>query len=97
KVQLSGRAWSGQGRLEKVEIGIDGIWKEASLGKELGKYAWRQWFLNGTLNLENTSFGHVHLTKMEITSRMNLNGMNRDSGTTCSTQFGFMLMMVNFR
>jgi len=44
KVQLSGRAWSGQGRLEKVEIGIDGIWKEASLGKELGRYAWRQWF-----------------------------------------------------
>ena len=46
-VTLSGRAWSGRGAVvEKVEVGIDGIWKEARLGQKLGPYAWRQWFFD---------------------------------------------------
>ena len=45
-IPLTGRAWSGNGKIEKVEVGIDGVWKPAQLGKDLGTYAWRQWFFD---------------------------------------------------
>ncbi len=43
RVTLAGRAWSGQGRVTRVEVGIDGAWSEATLGPALGDYAWRGW------------------------------------------------------
>ena len=42
-VALIGRAWSGQGAIERVEVGIDGTWHEATLGQSVGDYAWRGW------------------------------------------------------
>ena len=46
-VTLTGRAWSGSGAVvEKVEVGIDGAWKTARVGQNLGPYAWRQWFID---------------------------------------------------
>ncbi len=42
-VTLSGRAWSGHGPVERVEVGIDGTWAEARLGKPVGAFAWRDW------------------------------------------------------
>ncbi len=43
RTRLIGRAWSGQGRIEKVEVGIDGAWQEAVLGPSVGDFAWRSW------------------------------------------------------
>jgi DMSO/TMAO reductase YedYZ molybdopterin-dependent catalytic subunit len=43
RVTLIGRAWSGQGRIERVEVGLDGAWHEATLGAPLGDYAWQAW------------------------------------------------------
>jgi DMSO/TMAO reductase YedYZ molybdopterin-dependent catalytic subunit len=43
--RLRGRAWSGWGPIEKVEVSTDGgaTWEQAALGEELGPHAWRGW------------------------------------------------------
>lgn len=40
---LSGRAWSGEGAIEAVEVGGDGDWAEAELGEPVAGFAWRDW------------------------------------------------------
>jgi DMSO/TMAO reductase YedYZ molybdopterin-dependent catalytic subunit len=44
-VRLEGRAWSGWGAIERVEVGIDGAWSEAELGDPPGPAAWVPWWL----------------------------------------------------
>lgn len=43
RVLLEGRAWSGWGPVERVEVSTDGgaSWTDAELGPESGRYAWR--------------------------------------------------------
>ena len=43
--QVRGYAWSGRGDLARVELSIDGgrSWRDATLGEEITRYAWRQW------------------------------------------------------
>src|SRR5207248_4723491 len=43
EVELRGRAWSGGGAIARVEVGVDGAWKDATLGEQLGRFAWRAW------------------------------------------------------
>jgi hypothetical protein len=43
RVPLRGRAWSGQGRVERVEVGVDGTWADAQLDPPGGDFAWRGW------------------------------------------------------
>lgn len=42
---ISGIAWDGGAGIERVEWSVDGgaNWREATLGRDLGRYAWRQW------------------------------------------------------
>jgi DMSO/TMAO reductase YedYZ molybdopterin-dependent catalytic subunit len=42
---LTGRAWSGWARIERVEVSVDGgaAWADAELGPPLGRWAWRGW------------------------------------------------------
>jgi DMSO/TMAO reductase YedYZ molybdopterin-dependent catalytic subunit len=42
---LEGRAWSGWGPIERVEVSVDGgrSWGEASLGGPLSEFAWHGW------------------------------------------------------
>jgi sulfane dehydrogenase subunit SoxC len=40
---LCGRAWSGNGVVERVEVGIDGSWADAVLADPVGEHAWRGW------------------------------------------------------
>jgi DMSO/TMAO reductase YedYZ molybdopterin-dependent catalytic subunit len=44
-VELEGRAWSGRGAIDRVEVSVDGgvSWADASLGDAPGPYAWRAW------------------------------------------------------
>ena len=44
-ISVEGKAWSGFGRITKVEVNLGDGWKRASLVKndELGKYAWTAW------------------------------------------------------
>ena len=42
-IRLTGRAWSGEAPVTRVEVGIDGAWIEAVLGDPLGPFAWRPW------------------------------------------------------
>jgi sulfane dehydrogenase subunit SoxC len=44
-VMLRGRAWSGEGTVERVEVGIDGTWVTAHLEHLQGPFAWREWTL----------------------------------------------------
>ncbi len=45
-VDVQGIAWDGGSGVRSVEVSLDGgaNWREARLGPELGRYAWRQWF-----------------------------------------------------
>jgi sulfane dehydrogenase subunit SoxC len=42
---LRGRAWSGWGPIERVEVSADGgsTWRSAELGDAVGPHAWRSW------------------------------------------------------
>jgi DMSO/TMAO reductase YedYZ molybdopterin-dependent catalytic subunit len=40
---LSGRAWGGFAPIVRVEVGLDGMWADATLGPSIGDYAWRSW------------------------------------------------------
>ena len=42
---LEGRAWSGRGRIVRVEVSTDGgnSWKDAELGGDGGEFAWQSW------------------------------------------------------
>jgi hypothetical protein len=44
-VTLEGRAWSGGGPIERVEVSTDGgaSWQDAELRPALGEHAWRGW------------------------------------------------------
>jgi DMSO/TMAO reductase YedYZ molybdopterin-dependent catalytic subunit len=42
-VVLEGRAWSGHGPVERVEVGVDGAWSDAALSAPVGEFAWRRW------------------------------------------------------
>jgi DMSO/TMAO reductase YedYZ molybdopterin-dependent catalytic subunit len=42
-VRLAGRAWSGNGPIERVEVGVDETWADADLDRPVGDYAWRGW------------------------------------------------------
>ena len=43
-VQLAGKAWDAGAGIQAVEVSIDGqkSWKPATLGKDVGRYAWRE-------------------------------------------------------
>jgi sulfane dehydrogenase subunit SoxC len=43
RIVLSGRAWSGHGPVERVEVAVDGDWADATLGPAVGEFAWRSW------------------------------------------------------
>lgn len=45
RCKLEGRAWSGFGPIERVEVSVDGgsTWDDAELGEPLGERAWRGW------------------------------------------------------
>ncbi|MGX9900983.1 sulfite oxidase [Arthrobacter sp. SA17] len=44
-VLLQGRAWSGEGAVKRVEVGIDGKWTDAQLKPPAGPFAWCSWSL----------------------------------------------------
>ena len=47
RVELSGQAWDGGAGIRAVEVSVDGggVWREATLGKNLGRFAWREFHL----------------------------------------------------
>lgn len=42
-VRVFGRAWCGIAPVTRVEFGVDGDWRPADLGPEIGAFAWRSW------------------------------------------------------
>jgi len=42
-IELRGRAWSGAAPIARVEVGIDGVWTDATVGEAMGPYAWCPW------------------------------------------------------
>lgn len=43
EVTIRGRAWSGAGPIDRVEIAVDGTWHVADLDEAAGPFAWRGW------------------------------------------------------
>jgi DMSO/TMAO reductase YedYZ molybdopterin-dependent catalytic subunit len=45
--QLAGKAWDGGSGIAVVEVSVDGrqSWREATLGRDLGRFAWREFHL----------------------------------------------------
>lgn len=46
RVRITGRAWSGHGPLERVEVAVDGTWADATIERALGEFAWRGWWFD---------------------------------------------------
>ena len=44
QAELTGKAWDGGSGIERVEVSADGrrTWREARLGRDLGRFAWRE-------------------------------------------------------
>jgi sulfane dehydrogenase subunit SoxC len=42
-VTIAGRAWSGAGRVQTVQFGVDGLWREARLEAPEHPHAWQAW------------------------------------------------------
>jgi DMSO/TMAO reductase YedYZ molybdopterin-dependent catalytic subunit len=42
-IELRGRAWSGLAPIERVEVGVDGTWHDATLQEARGRFVWRGW------------------------------------------------------
>lgn len=40
---IEGRAWSGWAEIERVELAVDGEWRDAELDPPDGRWAWRGW------------------------------------------------------
>ena len=45
RAEVMGIAWDGGSGIRRVEVSLDGgaRWREAKLGRDLGRYSWRQW------------------------------------------------------
>jgi hypothetical protein len=54
---LAGKAWDNGAGIEGVEVSTDGrvSWRDAALGKDLGRYAWREF----RMPLDTSSVGAV--------------------------------------
>ena len=42
-VRLRGRAWCGTAAVARVEVAVDGVWRDAALDAPIGPWAWRGW------------------------------------------------------
>jgi DMSO/TMAO reductase YedYZ molybdopterin-dependent catalytic subunit len=42
-IRVSGRAWSGNAPIVRVEFGVDGAWQDAALAEQASPFAWRGW------------------------------------------------------
>jgi len=47
RVELAGKAWDSGAGIEAVQVSVDGrqSWREATLGRDLGRFAWREFHL----------------------------------------------------
>jgi DMSO/TMAO reductase YedYZ molybdopterin-dependent catalytic subunit len=43
RTTIQGRAWSGWAEIERVELTVDGEWRDAELDPPAGRWAWRGW------------------------------------------------------
>jgi len=43
RVEIIGRAWSGDAPIARVEFAVDGAWRDARLDAPAGEHAWRGW------------------------------------------------------
>ena len=42
-IPVSGRAWSGAGRIDRVELAVDGVWRDAVVERRQFEHAWQAW------------------------------------------------------
>jgi DMSO/TMAO reductase YedYZ molybdopterin-dependent catalytic subunit len=43
RVDILGRAWSGEAPVARVELGVDGAWRDAQLEAAPSRHAWQRW------------------------------------------------------
>lgn len=81
-VPITGRAWCGTAPVTRVEVGVDGEWREAVLGGAPGPWAWRQW----SFDWEASRGDHVVMCRatdsdgntQPVEQPWNLNGMGNN-------------------
>ena len=75
-IPLKGFAWSGESRIEKVEVSTDSgyTWKAASLSESNSRYLWSQWHFDW----DNPSKGHQTIVCRAIDSVGNLQPMQSE-------------------
>jgi sulfane dehydrogenase subunit SoxC len=92
-VVLEGRAWSGWGPIERVEVSADGgeTWADAELGTAPGPWAWRRW----TFGWEATPGRHELCTRAtDATGRRQPDGARWNLGGYCNTDVQRVTVIV---
>jgi len=46
RVAVRGKAWSGDGRIVRVEVKVEGKKTDAHVAQRMGRYAWAEWILD---------------------------------------------------
>jgi DMSO/TMAO reductase YedYZ molybdopterin-dependent catalytic subunit len=41
--RITGRAWSGAGGIDRVELGVNGVWRDAVVEQRQSEHAWQRW------------------------------------------------------
>jgi len=84
-ITLTGRAWSGEGPIVRVEVSVDDgrTFSDAQLAKQLGTYAWREWSFpwnatNGNHVLVVRATDHLGQTQPQ-TAAWNTGGFSNNS------------------
>jgi len=47
-LRISGKAWSGAGRIRRVEVAVDGVWRSATIAPCRHRFGWVEWTLDWT-------------------------------------------------
>jgi hypothetical protein len=42
-VEIAGRAWSGAGHIDRVELAVNGVWRDAVVEQRQFEHAWQAW------------------------------------------------------
>jgi DMSO/TMAO reductase YedYZ molybdopterin-dependent catalytic subunit len=42
-VEIAGRAWSGAGHIDRVELAVNGVWRDAVVERRQFEHAWQAW------------------------------------------------------
>ncbi|MFL6574470.1 MAG: molybdopterin-dependent oxidoreductase [Burkholderiales bacterium] len=85
-VEIAGRAWSGAGHIDRVELAVNGVWQDAVVERRQFEHAWQAWCAAWEAPPASTSSRAAPPTAPASASRSSRPGMHRGSETTACNE-----------